>query len=164
MKEIEKLTIRDSVKENDVKAINDIVRSTGYFHEDECELAVELIEERLAKGLKSGYLFNFLEYDGKTIGFTCFGLIPCSKISYDLYWIVIHNDHRNHGYGKYLLKYSEKYIKDQGGIQIYVDTSSKPQYISTRTFYEKSEYLKIAQFDDFYDYDDGKVVYCKKLV
>ena len=122
-----------------------------------------MIDERLEKGEKSGYLFNFLEKDGKVIGYSCFGLIPCSIISYDLYWIVVHNDHRGSGHGKYLISETEKYIKKIGGVQIYVDTSSKEQYKPTRSFYEKSGYTQIALFENFYDFGDGKVIYFKKL-
>jgi ribosomal protein S18 acetylase RimI-like enzyme len=158
-----KITIRDTVKQNDVEVIREITESTGFFPEDEVKIAVELIEERLQKGLDSGYLFNFLEYKGRVIGYTCFGLIPLSHISYDLYWIVIHNDFRNKGLGKYLMKKMEDYIKAAGGIQIYVDTSSKKQYLPTRKYYKKSGYKQIAFFKDFFDYGDGKVVFYKKL-
>lgn len=163
MSENEKLIIRDTVKKTDVKAIDSIVRSTGFFPEHEIEIAVELIEERLQKGLDSGYLFNFLELNGEVVGYSCFGPIPMTKISYDLYWIAVHNDCRGKGFGKYLLDYTEKYIKNLGGKQIYVETSSKDQYKPTREYYKKMKYKKLVVFEDFYDYNDGKVVYVKKI-
>ena len=157
------LTLRDTVKKSDSETIFEIVKSTKYFSKEEEDIAKELIDERLEKGEKSGYLFLFLEKNGKVIGYSCFGLIPCSVISYDLYWIVVHNDHRGSGYGKYILAETEKYIKKINGIQIYLDTSSKEQYKPTRSFYEKAGYKQIALFENFYDFGDGKVVYFKKL-
>jgi ribosomal protein S18 acetylase RimI-like enzyme len=156
-------TIRDRVKTSDIETIHEIVKSTKYFSEEEEHIAKELIEERLQKGDASGYLFNFLEKDGEVLGYSCFGLIPCSAISYDLYWIVVHNDHRGNGYGKYLIEETEKYIKKIGGKQIYVDTSSKDQYKPTRSFYEKSGYKQLALFEDYYDFGDGNVIYIKKV-
>jgi len=155
--------IRDTVKKSDIKAIDDIVRSTGFFPEEEMKIAVELIEERLNKGLESGYLFNFMEINDDVVGYSCFGPIPLTKTSYDLYWIAVHNKYRGKGYGSYLLKYSEEYMKKQGAYQIYVETSSKKQYQPTRNYYKKMGYKKIALFKDFYNFHDGKVVYYKKL-
>jgi len=163
MNKNENYKIRDTVKKSDIKTIDEIVRSTGFFPEEEVKIAIELIEERLNKGLESGYMFNFLEVNDEVVGYSCFGPIPLTKASYDLYWIAIHNKHRGKGYGSYLLKYSEDYMKKQGTYQIYVETSSKKQYKPTRNYYKKMGYKKIALFKDFYNIHDGKVVYFKKL-
>ncbi len=90
-------------------------------------------------------------------------MIPCSKISYDLYWIAVHSSQRGKGYGKHLLKLTEEYIKKLGGIQIILDTSSTEQYSPTRHFYESSGYEKATMIPDFYDYGDGKVIYVKRI-
>ncbi|MBN2546474.1 MAG: GNAT family N-acetyltransferase [Spirochaetes bacterium] len=163
MKINENYKIRDTVKQSDIKEIESIVRSTGFFPEEEIKIAVELIEERLNKGLESGYLFNFLEIDNEVAGYSCFGPIPLTNISYDLYWIAVHNKYRGKGYGSCLLKYSEEYMKKQGAYQIYVETSSKKQYKPTRRYYKKMGYKKIAHFKNFYNLHDGKVIYYKKL-
>ncbi len=62
----------------------------GFSLEAEVEVAVELVQERLAKGLTSEYFFVFAEQDGKRRGLYLFGPIACTLASYDLYWIVVH--------------------------------------------------------------------------
>lgn len=156
------MNIREFVKESDLECVKNIVESTGFFNEEEVSIAVELVEDRL-RNEKSTYQFKFLEIDDRVIGYSCFGLIPCSKISYDLYWIVIHNNYRGKGYGRDILKYTENSIKNIGGYQIIVETSSREQYKPTRDFYKKCGYKKLTIYKNFYDFNDHKVVYYKIL-
>ena len=138
-----------------------MVKASGFFYDEEVEVAVELVEERLAKGDRSGYYFLFAERNGKVVGYTCFGPIPCTKSSYDLYWIVVHNDYRNKGLGKKLLQKSEDIIARRGGTRIYAETSSRAQYDPTRAFYQKAGYREEAVIRDFYAPGDSKVIYVK---
>ncbi|HQH31814.1 MAG TPA: GNAT family N-acetyltransferase, partial [Spirochaetota bacterium] len=115
---LDKYQIRDYVKESDAEVIEKITRETNYFTKEETLIARELVEERLQKGIKSSYLFNILEKESEIAAYSCFGEVPCSYISYDLYWIVVRNDLRGNGIGAYLLKKSEEYIKKLGGYQI----------------------------------------------
>jgi ribosomal protein S18 acetylase RimI-like enzyme len=147
----------------DIKSIRDIVESTGFFRADEIDIAVELIEDRLDRGKSSGYEFLFACQNGKPVAYCCYGLIPCTIKSYDLYWIAVHNSYRGTGIGSYLLKLTEKEIASAGGYGVYVETSSRDQYLSTRKFYEKNNYKLKACFEDFYDDDDDKIVYFKCL-
>jgi D-alanine-D-alanine ligase len=156
-------TYRREVRKDDPQHIEEIVRSTGFFREDEIIVARELAEERLLKGPASGYEFIFADVKDKPIAYSCFGLIACTLVSYDLYWIATHQDFRNQGIGKLLLAETEREIARAGGKGIYVETSSLEKYISTRTFYERNLYQLKAQFEDFYDVGDHKVVYVKYL-
>jgi hypothetical protein len=90
----EKITFRTNVKFEDIEDVMEIVRSTGFFREDEILVARELVDERFHKGAESGYEFIFAEMDGKTIAYSCYGLIPCTLKSYDLYWIATHKGDR----------------------------------------------------------------------
>lgn len=157
------ITLRKEITASDPATIREIVTSTGFFGEDEIDVAVELAEERLEKGEASGYEFIFLEIEGKTVAYSCFGLIPCTKNSYDLYWIATHQDFRNRGLGKQLLKATEEDIKALKGGGIYVETASRKQYTPTRIFYEKNGYELKAQFEDYYDKGDDLVYYVKRL-
>ena len=152
---------RQEVLPTDPKSVYEIIDSTGFFYEEEIKVAVELVEERLAKGLESGYYFLFAECDGKAIGYTCFGPIACTIASYDLYWIAVHNDFRSQGIGKILLEKSETIIKDMGGQRIYIETSSRAQYESTRAFYLRCKCIEEAVLKDFYAPNDSKVIYVK---
>jgi ribosomal protein S18 acetylase RimI-like enzyme len=158
---MENIVFRNNLMTGDPAVVEAIVRSTGFFREDEVKVAVELVEERLSKGAESGYEFLFAEVGGQTVAYSSFGLIPCTLHSFDLYWIATHRDYMNRGIGRMLLRESEKAIRDLGGAGIYVETSSKELYAPTRAFYEKNDYLLKAQFEDFYDRGDHKNVYVK---
>ena len=161
MKASEQIILRQEVCPDDPETIKRIVTSTGFFREDEILVAAELAEERLEKGASSGYEFFFADIAGKTVAYSCYGLIPCTLHSYDLYWIATHRDYMNRGIGKYLLQETEKAIYSSGGQGIYVETSSKDQYDPTRAFYEKNHYLLHSRFENFYAPGDDKLVYVK---
>ena len=143
----------------DIDNVRDIITSTNFFQDHEIPVAVELVEERLEKGLESGYHFIFASIVGKTIAYACYGEIPCTKGSYDLYWIVTHNDYRGKGIGKELMAEVERQIKGIGGRVIYIETSSKAHYEPTRKFYENYGCVTEAVLKDFYDQGDHKYIY-----
>lgn len=160
----DKLIFRETLRENDTEIIREIVKSSGFFYPDEVEVAVELVRENLDKGAEiSGYHFILAESDWKVIGYTCFGLIPCTKNSFDLYWIAVDNQYRKLGIGKKLLKEAEAKIKALGGKKIYIETSSRDQYLATRRFYLACNYQVEAVLKEFYDQGDDKVIYVKSL-
>lgn len=148
---------------DDIQSIHDIVVSTGFFYDHEVAIAVELIEERLKTGEQSGYFFVFCEVDGITAGYSCFGPIPETRSAFDLYWIVTHNDFRGKGLGKKMLEETYQIVRKMGGTQIYAETSGRDHYIPTRHFYLSAGYTQEANFKDFYDKGDDKVVYVKWL-
>ena len=146
-----------------MERIEKLVEITGFFHADEVEVAKELVQERLLKGDASGYHFLFAEHYGRLVGYTCYGPIPCTLAGFDLYWIAVHPDYQSRGVGRQLLQLTERKIKEAGGERIYVDTSQRIQYASTRAFYERCGYLLESLLVDFYAPGDGKIIYCKKL-
>jgi GNAT superfamily N-acetyltransferase len=157
------LGFRTSVTESDRKAVRDITASTGFFYDEEVDTAVELVDDRLLKGPKCGYHFLFAEQDGRTVGYTSFGPIACTKESYDLYWIVVAGDYRGKGLGTRLLARSEDSIFSLGGRRVYIETSARPLYEPTRAFYLARGYSVEAEMRDFYAPGDAKVVYVKVL-
>lgn len=154
---------RTEVNPADVENVRSIVESSGFFSEEETEIAVELVQERLTKGAQSGYHFVFLENAGETIGYSCFGRIPCTKASYDLYWIGVHDSCRGKGIGRKLLAETEAEIARLGGERIYLDTSSRKQYEPTRGFYAACGYRQEAVLKDFYAAGDSKVIFAKEI-
>ena len=129
------LTFREQVTPDDIEHVRELIDSSGFFSAVEADVAAELVEERLAKGLKSGYYFLFAEQDHKVIGYTCFGPIACTIASYDLFWIAVHNDFRGQGIGKELVRRSEDIIAALGGTRVYIETASRGQYGPTRQFH-----------------------------
>ncbi|MGE0078331.1 MAG: N-acetyltransferase family protein [Bacteroidales bacterium] len=155
------ITLRTDPKIEDIESIRKIVTSTGFFYDYEIPVAVELIQERIEKGLASEYYFVFADFEGELIAYACFGPIACTKNSFDLYWIVTHNDFRGKGVGKVVLSEVEMQIEKLGGRGIYIETSSKPLYKPTQFFYEKCGYKIEATLKDFYDMNDDKLIYTR---
>lgn len=164
MKNYSKTFFRENVLSSDVDDIRRIVNSTKFFNDEELAIAVELIEERLSKGKESGYFFLFAEIAKKVVGYVCYGPIHGTTMSYDLYWIVVDNEYRSLGIGKELMLKSEKLIKEQGGSRVYVETSSREQYLPTRKFYLSCDYVIEAQLKEFYGPNDDKCMFVKALV
>lgn len=157
------LVFRQQIQPSDVEAIADIVESSGFFSGEEIDIAIELAEDRLEKQNVSSYRFLFIEDGKKVLGYTCYGLIPATSYSYDIYWIVVSKDLRGHGLGKLLMAETEKLIYQDGGRQIYAETSSRDQYKPTHKFYENCGYVKEAFLKNFYSEGDGKFIYAKVL-
>lgn len=156
------IAFRCEARPSDVEHVRKIAESTGFFTEAEVGIAVELVEERLSKGLSCGYRFLFADaYDGIPIGYTCFGEIPCTIGSFDLYWIIVHHAHRSRGLGRRLMVRTERMVAELGGRGLYAETSGREQYQPTRLFYLKNGYKIIATLKDFYSPGDDKVVFFK---
>jgi ribosomal protein S18 acetylase RimI-like enzyme len=154
---------RTDVRPSDRNDIRDLAESTGFFSETEIGIAVELIEERLQHGDRSGYDFLFAEASGRVIGYTCFGPIPGAPNRYDIYWIAVHDGFRRTGIGKSLMEKTETAIQKQAGERIYIETSSRDHYKTTRMFYESCGYRKEAVLKDFYRPGDDKLIYVKAI-
>jgi len=157
------VTWRFEVTPADVAAIREVTASTGYFHDDEIDVAAELVEERLAKGAASGYEFVLAESGGRLIGYTTFGPIPCTESSFDWYWLAVRPELQGFGFGKRLLRQVEDRARAMGGTRLYCETSGRPQYATTRAFYERMGFTLCEVLDDYYAAGDGRATYCKLL-
>lgn len=157
------IALRERVLVTDMATVRALVRATGFFSAEEEAIAVELVEERLAKGAASGYAFLFAERGSDTLAYACFGPIPLTRSSFDLYWIVVHPAAQGTGIGRELMAAAERATAEAGGTALYAETSSRDQYAPTRRFYRAAGYAAAAEFPDFYAPGDGKVVFVKRL-
>ncbi len=157
------LKYRDEIDRRDVAAIRQLVAGTGYFSGAEVDVAEELAQERLDKGPGSGYEFVLAELAGELTGYTCYGEIPCTLGSFDLYWIAVDRAHQRGGIGTLLLGETERRIRHAGGRHVYVETSGRADYAPTRKFYESRAYEKVAELADFYAPRDSKIIYLRSL-
>src|SRR3954447_1797056 len=153
---------REKVRRSDIDAVAQIVAATGFFTPAESAVAVELVEERLQKGEASGYLFLFAEHSsGLVVGYTCYGPVPATQSTYDLYWIAVRPECQHGGVGRALLLRTETAIMASAGIDLYIETSSRTLYQPTQSFYSRAGYRLVAEFPDFYAPGDGKLVYVR---
>lgn len=155
---------RYDVQTADAAVVRRIVSATGFFSEEEVGVAQELVDERIAKEEASGYLFVFAERAGTVVGYSCYGPIPCTRSSFDLYWIVVDPAAQGSGLGRALLHETEASVRQRGGTRLYAETSGRAQYASTRGFYERTGFDRAEVLEDFYDVGDARITYCKVLV
>lgn len=156
--------IRRIVKLSDMESIRDLVKESGVFSVEEIDIAVELVADAALKGeKKSGYSFVFIEQAGRIIGYACFGRIPLTEDSFDLYWLVVDHQRRNQGFAGQLLALAEETIKAVGGKQIFAETSSRQDYAPARAFYKKAGFVQCAWQKDFYRAGDDKVTFMKHV-
>jgi len=160
---IQETKLRYEAIPSDPETIRRLTEATGFFFPYEVDVAEELVLDRLSKGAKSDYSFVFAEQGGRVVGYTCFGPIACTASSFDFYWIAVDPDLQGKGLGQLLLMETERLIKKVKGTRVYVETSQRPLYDSTRAFYERNGYAAESVLRDFYGPGDGKVTYCKAL-
>lgn len=155
---IRKLTSKDREK------IEKILISTEMFTEEEINVAIEIIDEFLNQGEKSGYeIYSAVDDYDNAIGYICFGKRPLTFATFDIYWIAVDPDLQGNGIGKSLMKFAEEKIKQMGGSLILVETSSQEKYQKTRAFYKSCGYIETARIRDFYKQNDDLIIFAKYI-
>ena len=140
-----------------------IVEAVGVFSAEEVEAALELIDEWLAAGEASEYLCYVVDDGEKVSGFLCFGPTPLTDGTWDIYWIAVHPEAQQRGYGRLLLAFAEAEIRKRDGRLVALETGSHPQYAGTVTFYLRNGYALVSRIPDFYRIGDDRLTLIKQL-
>jgi len=155
------MPIRKFEKE-DIKPLEEIVRATGVFREEEIGVAVELMDIAASdKDQKEYFLFSYVDDTGTLQGYYCAGPTPLTQSTFDLYWIAVHPRVHKKRIGHELLEHCEDQVKTMGGKLLVVETSSQPKYELTRRFYFRHHYTESARIKDYYAQDDDLVIFSK---
>lgn len=157
------IRFRTRLRASDPSDIGHLVRETGFFSGEEVAIARELADDGVAQGSGSHYRFVLAEADDALLGYTCFGPVPCTRSSWDLYWIAVRAGAQGRHLGRDLLEITERAVQAAGGTRLYAETSSRPLYEPTRGFYERRGYVAEARLEDFYGPGDDKVVFGKVI-
>lgn len=147
----------------DIERVRAMVHSTGFFSADEIAIAAELVETAVNQGSASGYWFEFADRQGECIGYSCFGPIPGTQGSFDLYWIAVAPHCQGQGIGQHLLERSEATMAEHDARRVYIETSARVQYAPTQRFYRARGYQCLATLEDFYAPGDAKLIFGKRL-
>ena len=146
---------------DDRGAIEAITRDAGVFHEDEVPVALEVFEAAVAGD--PSYVAVVAERGGRAVGWVCWGATPCTRGTYDMYWLAVDPAQHGAGIGSQLVAEMERRLSGVGRL-IVVETAGRPDYAPTRAFYEARGYARTATIPDFYAPGDDLVVYVKRLV
>lgn len=160
---VSSIKFRQDVFSQDPERVERLVAETAFFSAEEVKVAAELVHEHLAKGIASGYHFVFAERFNHLVGYTCFGPVPMTEGSWDLYWIAVEPGFQTKGLGRRLLRETEKLILKNGGLRVYIETSMRTQYRPTRAFYEHNGYKLESVLPDFYGVGDAKGIFAKSI-
>jgi ribosomal protein S18 acetylase RimI-like enzyme len=156
--------LRDYLRAEDPESVRRLVREAGVFGIQDVEVAGELVEERLIKGPAGGYHFLLVDIDDRVAAYICYGPVPLTQSSWDIYWIVTDVRFRGCGLGGRLLHEAEQRIRLAGGLRIYIETSSRSDYGPAQRFYQGMGYERTAELVDFYGPGDNKLIYLKVLI
>jgi GNAT superfamily N-acetyltransferase len=154
---------RTEIRAGDDAALMALVSETGVFSADEIVIAGELVAERPARGDDSGYHFVIAERDGAIAGYACFGPIPGTEGSFDLYWIAVHPARQGAGLARAILARAEAEAVALGALRMFIDTSATAPYAPARALYVACGYAQVALLPDFYRPGDAKAIFAKTL-
>jgi ribosomal protein S18 acetylase RimI-like enzyme len=140
--------------------IEDITRAVRVFRDEEVPVALEVFDGAVAAS--PDYHALGAEADGLLAGWICWGPTPCTLGTYDLYWMAVDPARHGLGIGTALIDEMERRLLGVARL-IVVETAGRPDYRSTRAFYQARGYRRAAIIPDFYAPGDDQVVYVKAL-
>jgi ribosomal protein S18 acetylase RimI-like enzyme len=142
---------------------------TGAFHADEVEVALSLFDFTHgptgagADDAAVDYEFVGAFVEEQLVGYACFGPTPATDGTFDLYWLAVDPAAQGRGIGRALMRDVEAKLIARGGRLLVVETSSRPDYESTRQFYTHSGYTEAARVRDFYAPADDRILLTTRL-
>jgi ribosomal protein S18 acetylase RimI-like enzyme len=148
----------------DLPAVASLVVSIENFNKAEVDCALELIHLYLNDANQTDYRVVVAEGDASVVcAYACWGPVPLTKGTYDLYWIATHPAVRGRGFGQALMRYVEQKVLQEKGRLLVVETSGKASYTGTVRFYLELGYREASCLKDFYDVGDHKLTFVKRL-
>ncbi|WP_461394678.1 GNAT family N-acetyltransferase [Deferrisoma sp.] len=141
----------------------EIVRATGVFRPEEVEVAAEVLSAAAERGEASGYRCRVAEGPEGPVGFACYGPTPCTRGTYDLYWIAVAPRAQGRGVARRLLEAVIAEARAEGGRLLVAETSGTPAYGPAHRLYEACGFRLAARIDDFYLPGDAKLVFVRSL-
>jgi ribosomal protein S18 acetylase RimI-like enzyme len=150
--------------------VAEILRGTGNFREEEGVVALELFDESFANdeyrfvgGFARGAPGSEPRAASPLIGFACYGPTPGTDRTFDLYWIAVDRAAQGTGCGTLLLSEVERRLEALHARMLVVETSSRSDYVATRGFYLRRDYVEAARVRGFYAPNDDRIILTKRL-
>ncbi len=140
--------------------LEEITRAVGIFRDNETAVALEVFDAAAAGS--PDYSALAADVDGRLAGWICWGPTPCTVGTFDLYWMAVDPTLQGAGIGTALLLEMERRLSGVARLVV-AETSGRPDYRSTRAFYEARGYRIGAIIPEFYAPGDDQVVYLKSL-
>jgi ribosomal protein S18 acetylase RimI-like enzyme len=159
------------LRPHDRARIAELLVSTEVFSPDEVEVALQLfdlgLDDQERRGADDAHVADY-EFTGafageRLIGYACVGPTPATEGTFDLYWLAVDPSAQGKGVGRALVREVERGLRARGGRLLLVETSSRPDYESTRAFYSRCGYTEAARIRDFYAPADDRIMLTTRL-
>ncbi len=148
----------------DRAAIAALVVSVENFNAAEADCALELIDIYLNNPEQTDYRVEVAEdAHARLHAYACWGPVPLTRGTYDLYWIATHPESRGRGFGNALIASIERSVRDCGGRLLVAETSAKKSYEGTVAFYRRLGFEAASHIRDFYDVGDDRLIFIKRF-
>jgi ribosomal protein S18 acetylase RimI-like enzyme len=152
------------LQREDKEPIENLLRATDVFSDEEIDVAIELIEICLDDEHQKDYeIFSCVDDEQHVAGYVCIGPTPSTQGTFDLYWIAVTPGLHGKGVGSELLRFAEEHLRASGGRLLIAETSSTLKYEKTRAFYERKGFERRGCIKDYYKPGDDLVIYGKYL-
>jgi len=148
----------------DRAAIASLIVSIDNFNPVERDCALELVDIYLNDQGQPDYRVAVAENPASGVqAYACWGPVPLTRGTYDLYWIATSPAARGRGFGRALMHHVEQNVLGDGGRLLVVETSAKSSYAGTVEFYRSLGYEETSPIRDFYDLGDDRLIFVKRL-
>ena len=150
--------IRNVVK-TDIPQLKELIDSTGLFPS---ELLDEMLDNYFSGNSTSEIWLTSV--NGSTLAGICYCAPErMTEGTYNLYLIAVRSDLQRKKTGRKMLAFLEELLRKNEARILLVETSGLPEFERTREFYLKTDFLQVAEINDFYREGESKIVFWKKL-
>jgi ribosomal protein S18 acetylase RimI-like enzyme len=157
------MVLRDTLRPEDRGPIAAILRSSGAFRDGEVAVGLELVDETLNPRPDTDYLWLVAERDGSILGFACYGPVPMTEGTFDLYWIAVATEAHGSDVASRLDEAVADDVRRRKGRWVLAETSSTEPYNAARRFYQKQGYTLVERIPDFYRDGDDRLTFGKRI-
>ena len=159
------------LRPRDRARVAELLVSTAVFSRDEIDVALQLFDATVHGDENRGaddasvpdYEFTGAFHGERLLGYACIGPTPATEGTFDLYWLAVDPAAQGRGIGTTLVRAVERELRDRGARMLLVETSSRPDYSKTRTFYARCGYREAARIKDFYAPADDRIMLTTRL-
>jgi GNAT superfamily N-acetyltransferase len=138
-----------------------LLRDSQVFRPSEIAIGLELFDETLMPGPSTDYRWIIAEKSAEMIGFACYGSVPLTEGTYDLFWITVKRG--SVGVGSILERTVVDRLQSIGARWLIVETSSRPGFDRAHAFYLKRGYVLMTRMADYYRSSEDRCIYGKRL-
>src|SRR5262245_15609804 len=117
-----------------------LLHSDATFTDDEVCVALELVDDALARPGVDYHALVAEEDGGGILGYVCYGKTPMTHATWDLYWIATHARARGRGVATRLALAMESELRAAGAVTVRIETSQQEAYGSARALYARLSY------------------------